>query len=252
MQIHSRHGENQERWVWTEGLQTIGQQEVAVNVSWSEDDPRDILVTYFLQFLERYLNGQAKRILSEQTLRYGWSLLRFVRDEQNKCGIGSDTLLVEEMQSPLTQENPSYVPGIAHTLALLQLQNEALRRNGITGTAVHPSYSQLAIICSRITPETLPVLRPLKAERAWEPNTRESGWFIGCCDQKHEHDNSDELTVVHLLHLVERFPGLFPYLAMPVGTLVVFEESQAIIFRPGEQEGQVDPGDLLSPYCSER
>jgi hypothetical protein len=73
-----------------------------------------------------------------------------------------------------------------------------------------------------------------------------SGWFVGCCDQEHDHDNPHELATVHLLHLVQRFPGLFPYVAMPVGTALLFEENQAIIFRPGEQEGQVDPSRLLS------
>jgi len=246
MQIRSRCAENQTRWVWTEGLQTLGQQEIAVSVPWPEHDPRDMLLTHFLQFLERYLNNQSKRILSGQTLRYGWTLLRFVRDDQNLSGTAPDALLVEEMQSPLSQENPPYMPGVAHTLALLQLQHEVLRRNGITGEAVYPHCSQYALVCTRVTPETLPFLRPLKIDRAWQPNVRESGWFIGCCDREHDHNNPDELAPIHLFHLVEQFPGLFPYLAMPVGTMLIFEESQAIIFRPGEQEGQVDPGSLLS------
>jgi hypothetical protein len=246
MQIHIRHAENQARWVWTEGLQTLGQQEIAISVSWPEHDPRDLLLTHFLQFLERYLNNHSKRILSGQTLRYGWTLLRFVRDDQNLSATGPDVLLVEEMQSPLAQENPSYLPGIARTLALLQLQDEVLRRNGITGEAVYPHHSQHALVCSHVTPQTLPFLRPLKADRAWQPNVRESGWFLGCCDREHDHDHPGELALIHLFHLVEHFPGLFPYLAMPVGTMLIFEESQAIIFRPGEQEGQVDPGRLLS------
>lgn len=40
--------------------------------------------------------------------------------------------------------------------------------------------------------------------------------------------------MVHLFHLVERFPGLFPYLGMPVGTMLVFEEEQVSVFHPGD------------------
>jgi hypothetical protein len=43
-----------------------------------------------------------------------------------------------------------------------------------------------------------------------------------------------------LLHLVEPFPDLIPYLAMPVDTRVIFETSQVIVFDPGKQNGQVD------------
>lgn len=246
MQIRSHCAENQVRWIWTEGLQSSGQQEIAVSVPWPEHDPREMLLTQFLHFLERYLNTQPKRLLSGQTLRYGWTLLRFVRDNQNLSGTGPDTLLVEEMQSSPSQEKPSYTPGVARTFALLQLQHEALRRNRITGEAVYPHSSQYALVCARVTPETLPFLRPLQADRAWQPNVRESGWFISCCDREHNHDDPAELAPIHLYHLVEHFPGLFPYLAMPVGTTLIFEESQVIVFRPGEQEGQVDAEGLLS------
>jgi hypothetical protein len=70
--------------------------------------------------------------------------------------------------------------------------------------------------------------------------------FIGCCDNDHDHNNAEELAKLHLIHLVEPFPGLFPYLAMPVDTKLVFETSQVIVFRPDEQGGQVDSGNLLS------
>jgi hypothetical protein len=246
MQIHIRHTENHERWVWTEGLGTQGQQDVAVMVPWPEHDPRDLLLTHLLDFLEQYLNSQPKRILPGQTLRYGWMLLYFVSDDQNRSGAGPDVLLIEELEHPFSPEVPSYVPGVTHTLALLQLQHEAMQRNHITGEAIYPHCSEKAIVCSRVTPETIQSLRPLKADRAWQPDNRTSGWFIGCCDQGHNHNNADELSVIHLFHLVKRLPALFPYLAMPVGTMLLFEESRAVIFRPGEQAGQVDPDSLLS------
>lgn len=246
MQIHVRRAQNQVRWVWTEGLQTRGQQEIAVSVPWPEHDPCDRLLTDLLRFLETYLITQPKRILPGQTLIYGWTTLRFIEDSQNLSGAGTGTLLIEERQNPFSEEHPSYVPGVTRTLALLQLQHEAIRRNRVAGDAIYPHGSQHAFVCTRVSPETVHRLRPLTAQRIWEPDSQDSGWFIGCGDQEHDHDNPDEATLIHLFHLVERFPGLFPYVAMPVGTAVFFEESQAIVFRPDEQEGQVDPGSLLS------
>jgi hypothetical protein len=246
MQIHFRSAENQLRWAWTDGLRTLGQREIAVMVSWPERDPRDRLLTHLLRFLENYLISQPKRILPEQTLRYGWTMLRFVSDEHQLSGAGPDAFLIEETLPPFSQDDSSYVPGVARTMALLQLQHEAMRRNRVTGDAMYPSPLQLAIVCTRVTPETVQHLRPLMAHRAWQPTPRESGWFLGCCDHDHNHDHPDELATIHLHHLVERFPGLFPYVAMPVGIQLLFEKSQAILFHPGEEYGQVDPESLLS------
>jgi hypothetical protein len=83
-------------------------------------------------------------------------------------------------------------------------------------------------------------MRLLMGHRAWQPAGRNNGWFLGCYSSDHNHHDPEELAMMHLMHLVEQFPGLFPYVAMPVDTQVVFEERQVIIFRPGEQGGEVD------------
>lgn len=241
MQINFRATDGQSCWVWTDGLQTLGQQEVAVMVPWPESDPRNKLAIDLLKFIESYITEQAKRILPEQAMRYGWTTLRFMSDKDNLSGLGLEVLLIEELQNPFAQEDLSYVPGISNTLALLDSQHRAIRRNRVTGEAVYPHRSQRAMVCTRVTPKTIQHLRPLMANRCYEPDTHDSGWFFGCCDQDHDHDNPDELEMIHLHHLVEQFPGLLSYLGMPRDTMLVFEEYLVIVFRPGEQEGQPDP-----------
>ena len=46
MHIHCQKVKDQSRWVWTEGLRALGQQEIVVMLSWPEDDPRDLLVAH--------------------------------------------------------------------------------------------------------------------------------------------------------------------------------------------------------------
>lgn len=96
-----------------------------------------------------------------------------------------------------------------------------------------------------MTPETVGSLRPLGAQQLWKPDSHASGWFVGCVEDGDDHDDADRLEQVHLAHLVARFPGLFPYLALPVGTALLFEAEQVIVFRPGEQEGLPDAAPLL-------
>lgn len=252
MQIHFRDAGDQGRWAWTKGLRSYRQREVAVQLSWPEDDPRDQLIIQFFRFLESYVSSQKTRILPDQTLAYGWTMLRFVSDKKRISGAGWRVLLVEEKQNPFVRTNTTFVPGMARTLELVQLYQGTMQRNQVTGTSIHPFPTQIALTCSRVTPETIQQFRPLLAHRAWKPDERNSGWFLGCCDKSHDHDDPEQLTVIHLSHLIESFPAFFPYIAMPVGYNLLFEEERAIILHPEEEEGQIDPEPLLTslPFSS--
>lgn len=240
MEIRMSRDAGQPRWAWTEGLGALGQQEVATPLPWPEGDARDEQVMGLLRFLEGYVAGQPRGIVAGQTLRYGWALLRFVADEEGH------RLMLEEMRDPWRFGEAEYVPGVARTLALKWIQDEALRRNRMTGSAVYPHRASTAIVCSRVTPETIGRLRPLGVHRLEEPGEDFSGWFVGCEEGGHDHDDADELEQVHLLHLVAGFPGLFAYLALPVQTALLFEAERVIVFRPGEQEGFADPAPILA------
>jgi hypothetical protein len=143
MQIHFRDAENQWRWAWTDGLRTGEQREIAVMFPQSEQDSHDLLMTNMLKFVENYLISESTQILPGQTMRYGWTMLRFVRDEQNVSGQGTEILLIEEMEHPFSLDETSSVPGVAHTMALMQVQQEAMRRNRVNGTLTRIRQSHL-------------------------------------------------------------------------------------------------------------
>lgn len=248
MQIHFRKTDNEQYWVWTEGLQTLGQREIAVMVSWSEHDSRQKFLLQLLRFLEDYLRRQPKRILPGETLHYGWTTLCFVDEPHHFHETDSEMLFLEEIQAPLSSDPPSYIPGVAHTVALMQFQENAMRRNAVSGDVIYPHRSHSALVCTRIAPTAAPLPSPMMAHRAWQPHDQQSGWFVGCCDHTHDHNQPNELAIVHLYHLVEQFPALFPYLAMPVDTKLLFETDQVIVFRPDEENGHGDPEGLCSSY----
>lgn len=240
MHIYFHDAEDQQRWAYTEGLSALGQREIAVLVPWSDDDLRHRLLFNLLEFIESYIQGQPKRILPGQTFQYGWSLLRFVSDENSISGAGGDVLLIEEQESLFGFDDVSFVPGVARTMELMQIQHKAMQRNRVTGDVQYPFPAHFALICSRVTPETIRQLRPLSAQRYQEPERPHSGWFVSCCDKSHDHDNPDELGNVHLMHIIKGLPALFPYIAMPVGTALLFEGDKMVVFLPGEDQGFAD------------
>jgi hypothetical protein len=150
-------------------------------------------------------------------------------------------LQIEEIQQPFSHDNPQYIPGAVQAIHLQALQEAALQRNRVTGISIAPHSSHLAIVCRRVTPETIQTLRPLHIERNNILEKRYSGWFIGCMGQEHNHDNPDEVLLIHLHHLVAKCPALFPYLSSPVGTALMLEDVQVIFFGPGQRQGHPDP-----------
>ena len=240
MHIHFSSPNVLPRWAWTEGLSAQGQQEITVPLPWPANNPRDQQITRLLKVVKDYVSSQPKRITAGQTMHYGWTTLRFVpasRDESRARAM----LQIEEIQHPFSHEDPQYIPGVGQAIRLQELQETAMQRNRVTGVSTTPHNSHTAIVCRRITPETIQTLRPLHIERNNAPEKRYSGWFIGCMGQGHNHDHPDELGLIHLLHLVANCPALFPYLSSPVGTTLMLEETQVIFFGPDQQEGHIDP-----------
>ncbi len=66
-------------------------------------------------------------------MHYGWTPLRFLHDEHNLSGVGTEVLLIEELEHPFSLDDITYVPGVAHTVVLQEVQEEAMRRNRVTG-----------------------------------------------------------------------------------------------------------------------
>ena len=77
MQIRVGRGPQGGRWAWTEGLGEYDQQDFALPMTWHEGDWRDKQARKVLDFISNYVQTHPKRILAEQTMRYGWTTLTF-------------------------------------------------------------------------------------------------------------------------------------------------------------------------------
>lgn len=237
--------EEQPRWAWTEGLPEAGQQDIAMPLPWPAEDWRDRQVANLLGFIGTYIHGQSRRILAGQTLRYGWTLLRFRESTPADGERAAGRLVIQELRDPLHEAEPTFEDGARRAVELVAAQGNVFAHYHLTTEAVYPYRSQLVLLCDRVPPLADAFPRPLYAERLWEPETDDSGWFVACTDPNHDHDNADTLGRVHLLHLVERFPGIFPYLALPVTSAVVFDGEQKVVYLPGAEEGYVDETDTF-------
>lgn len=123
----------------------------------------------------------------------------------------------------------------------MQLQDDVMRRNRISGMAIHPHRTHRVLVCNEVMRRNGSLSEPLVLNRT-EPDTMDdSGWCVGCNSPNHNHDDPNVLDFVHLLHVVQVFPTILAYLAMPVDTMLVISQAEVIVFPPGSEAGALDP-----------
>lgn len=227
MQFRFETGPGGQRRAVTQGMAGMGQYEFALDIT---DHVTDDTATQVLRYVTDYVATSGQKILPGETMRYGWSTLRFTQD--------GEWLVVEELANPFATSADAYIRGAARSIAILTEQDAAVQRNAIPAAGHHPHRSELAVVCRRLAPDqprTVMVFDRLKSQR-----TDDSGWFIGCGNQAHNHNDVNELARIHLVYVAELDPRVVYYLAMPEDTRVVFERTKVIVFAPGQQDGRVD------------
>lgn len=156
---------------------------------------------------------------------------RFVPGEM--CQIGWGTTLVRAHESgdlslwePDMRSVPfEWVEFVSTTLAHLRLQKDVVESVLSANDLAFPSMRASAIVCTRLGPNQDIVL-----ERV-EPSGADSGWFCGCREGDHDHNNPNELKCVSLYEAAVRAPQVVPYLALPAGVLVGTSNRVPAIFH---------------------
>jgi hypothetical protein len=125
---------------------------------------------------------------------------------------------------------------VSLTLRHLWIHKEVAVGAGLADQASFPSYRQSAIICRFLKgADTILMYRQPATEA-------DSGWFIGCHSDSHDHQNPTELQCLSLYETAVRHDQRFiPYLALPAGTYVVAGagvpfisvEDRVVEFAPG-------------------
>jgi hypothetical protein len=236
MQVRLETRPDGQQRVITDGLRPYDQQECALELlgGVTEEDGARVL-----RYISDYVTKSQQHILAGETMRYGWSTLHFAQDP------GTDVLSVEELAAPFATANDTYKRGAAKALAILREQDATVRRNGVASPGHHPHRSERAVICRRMNPNAqwpLMVFDRIKARQA-----DQSGWFVGCGNAHHNHNDVGELAALHLVYLAERDPRVVNYLAMPENTRIVFERDKIIVFGPGQQDGHIDLPEATAP-----
>jgi len=191
--------------VRTCGLKRCGQDEIDVSV-------RDISlldeVDAFIKFIIQYLEKSQKQIKVEETLNYGYWLVKFMRTQENHL----DVLEYNEQAT-------EFCLGATLTLSYWKQQHEICAR--AQANFLPPRPDKLVVISNGVFEGDF-----VHGTRYPSPDHM-SGWWV-LTDRWDGETRS--LRTEHLYHLTARRPELAKYLALPFGFMFDLRHGESIAF----------------------
>lgn len=145
------------------------------------------------------------------------------------------------ISEPDFQSTPlAWVDCVTLTLRHLWFQREVAA--SVAQAPSFPSYRQTAVVCSRLRGASAFVMN------RDEPTNLDSGWFIGCYDDDHDHQDVTQLSSASLYEVAVSWDQRFiAYAALPVGCYVVAGDGPPVITMEARLLN-VAPGSLLSSF----
>ncbi|HEX7622104.1 MAG TPA: hypothetical protein VF400_00935, partial [Anaeromyxobacteraceae bacterium] len=134
-----------------------------------------------------------------------------------------------------------YVRGVTRAAQYLAAQKPVLDSLEKAAGLVpdYPSILDSALVCKRLG-EGLGIL-----ERA-EKGTRDTGWFAGCRDPKHDHNDPGQLERISVYELLRRRPECVPYLPLWVGCKIVLTGKAPLIIADAKLGLKLKAGSPLA------
>jgi hypothetical protein len=116
----------------------------------------------------------------------------------------------------------AFVDSLTRTLVHLRRQRDVAE--SVRMDAMFPSIRDGATICDRLGREYVMHRRA--------PQPPDSGWFIGCADVDHDHDDVANLTMDSLYAVAIGHEKIVPFLALPPGcTVELYKDEFGLYFN---------------------
>jgi hypothetical protein len=184
---------------------------------------------WLLGWIEREVVG-GRRFLPEQSVQIGWSWLE-IRQRPD----GTLALFEPDFQSLPVK----FVDSVSNTLLHLFLQKCVAESLGLENEMTVPSLRDSAIVCTEFGSTQGFIMSRVT------PKPADSGWFLGCDSEAHDHQSPDALRRVSLYEAVTRHDErAIPFLALPPDTFVGFGGAVPYFSR-GERELVIRPSSYL-------
>jgi hypothetical protein len=168
----------------------------------------------------------------EQTFEVGWMTTQVARFDAARL-----TLLEPDMKAMPIR----WVPGVTETLRHKMVHVFTLDSFSLRDEMTMASIRQAMIVCTGYAVAEFFMARS-------EPRDRDSGWFVGCLDKDHDHNDPANLRCVSLYEAYLQQPGIQNFPLFPVGTMVVNDREKGLTVLKDDEPLRLVPGSFLDAW----
>jgi hypothetical protein len=173
-----------------------------------------------IQWLVRWLESEVaagKRFKSGETIQIGWMLTKVESFEDG---------MLKVCEPDMVSFPIKFIDSVTTTLNHLRFQKMVAESVGVADQLLFSPLNHSAISCNWFKEHI-----GFFMER-FEPKGSDSGWFIGCDDPNHDHQNSNNLERKSLYELITRCEKrIMQYLALPTGISVYVRDGAPSFYR---------------------
>jgi hypothetical protein len=220
--------------VTTKHCAKYGQREISV--AYDENLVLESDVNWLLGWLESEA-ARGRRFLASETIQIGWMVTKL---ETFKGG------MLEICEPDMKAFPVKFVNSVTNTLIHLRFQKMVVESIDCAQEFSIPSLRQTAITCNSLG-EHAGVFMDRHV-----PKDNDSGWFVGCADSRHDHQDLKNLRVMSLYEIVVcHEPVIIRYVALPPGISVLIRDGVPC-FHHGDKELKILPNSYLAASLSKK
>jgi len=203
-----------------------GHAEFVVDVG----DVPQIDATWLIGYLEDAV-AEGARFVPGETLQIGWMITRV-----ETASAGRLTLYEPDLRSLPVR----FVPGAAGALRHLRAQRDVAESVGLADALRFPSIADTAIVCTQYDHGHNWVMSRV------DPEPGDSGWFVGCTVDSHDHEDPAALNRRSLYEVAVHVPEIVEYLARPPSSEVIVRRAGMPIIAFDSEVRRIEPGSYLA------
>lgn len=206
------------------------------SVAFEQDKVLESDVEWLVHWLESEV-ANGKRFLPGETIQIGWMITKV---ESHKEG------LLKICEPDMESFPIKFIDSVVSTLNHLRFQKMVVESIGAADELLFSPFHHSAIACNRFKDHVGFFMGRV------EPKDDDSGWFVGCDDPNHDHQDVNNLERKSLYELVVRNHwGITQYLALPAGISVHVRDGMPSFYR-GESQLPLLPSSYLGASLSRK
>jgi hypothetical protein len=166
------------------------------------------------------------------TIRIGW-----MSTLVQPCDASRLTLHEPDMQSIPVQ----WVPGVTESLRHKMVQIYTLDSFSLRQEMSMPSFRHTMLVCTTFAEPGFFMTRTNPSEK----NKADTGWFVGCLNDGHDHNDPKNLRCISLYEVFIKQRGIQNFVAFPIGSMILVDPQHQLRVWKNDAELSILPGSFL-------